>query len=262
MAEAEFDFITDEWWMLANVLNFIMGVGSLTPPEAENLLLDYAQTGWFDDFQWYDSAERLVFGSQSSSGQDSARPVGPIPPRQWGKRDHRFGTEVCVEWPHSRVAHRWTEPAPSHTIGMVREELLAFGFPPDGYTMRLVRWRGVDVIAMAHHAGLITYEEKIALLRTAGYLPLEPVVKALPSDPPLEAPSTRAEPQGWQAERTLRFLRKHYSEGQTSRKQTYKDLCAEFAADPDVVAENKIRSRRDPSREVMAECRDYLGYID
>ena len=61
----------------------------------------------------------------------------------------------------------------------------------------------------------------------------------------------------------LPFLRRRYPPaGKTSHQKTYKELCAEFAADPVVIEENKRRSRPDPSPEVMAACRDYLGYGD
>ena len=79
-----------------------------------------------------------------------------------------------------------------------------------------------------------------------------------PEEPEPEEP----EPKGWQAERVLWFLRKYYPEGKTSRKKTYKDLRAEFAADPEVIEENKRHTRRDPSPEVMSACRRYLGYDD
>lgn len=79
-----------------------------------------------------------------------------------------------------------------------------------------------------------------------------------------ESPAKRPlEPQGWQAKRVLRFLHKRFPpEGKTPRKTTYKELIAEFAADPNVVKENQKRSRANPSQEVMAACRNYLGYVD
>src|SRR5262249_46937368 len=93
--------------------------------------------------------------------------------------------------------------------------------------------------------------------------PPSPSTSAAAPEPSTQVSPTCDEPQGWQAERTLRFLRKHYPlEGKTPRKKTYKDLRAEFAADPEVIEENKRRARRDPSPEVMSECRNYLGYID
>ena len=79
---------------------------------------------------------------------------------------------------------------------------------------------------------------------------------------PEEPEPEELEPKGWQAERVLWFLCKYYPEGKTSRKKTYKDLRAEFAADPEVIEENKRRTRRDPSPEVMSACRRYLGYED
>jgi hypothetical protein len=75
--------------------------------------------------------------------------------------------------------------------------------------------------------------------------------------------TSASKPQGWQAERALRFLRKHYPpEGKTPHKKTYKTLRAEFTADPEVIEENKRRLRRAPSQDVMSACRRYLGFTD
>jgi len=192
MAKAAYDFITNEWWVLSDVLMYVMGEGRLTPPEAENLCLDYANIGWFDDYQWHDSEGMLALHSQW--GEESPRPVGGITPRRWGKRSYRSGTDVIVEWPHSRVVHRFTEPAPSTTVRDVREMLVPYGAPPDGYMMHLVRWRGVDVISMMRHAGFLSREDEVTLLRAIGYLPDAPPVKVVPAsesaaEPPLVLPT-------------------------------------------------------------------------
>ena len=96
----------------------------------------------------------------------------------------------------------------------------------------------------------------IALLVKAALVALATELE--PKEPEPEKP----EPKGWQAERMLRFLRKCVLSGKTSRKQTHKELRANFAADPDVIAENKKRVRPEPSDEVISACRDYLGYSD
>jgi len=172
MAEATEDLITREWWLLADVLAFVMDVGRLEPPEAENLLLDYAWMGWFDDFRWHEAGARVVLDLLDSlPGSSPTRPVGAIHPRQWGRRDLRFGTEDAVQWPHSRVVHRLTSPAPTVTAQEIHELLVPFRALPDGHTMHVVRLRGIDVIAMLRHAGLLTREEEIALLRAMGFLP-------------------------------------------------------------------------------------------
>ena len=172
MAEATEDLITREWWLLADVLAFVMDVGRLEPPEAENLLLDYAWMGWFDDFRWHEAGARVVLDLLDSlPGSSPTRPVGAIHPRQWGRRDLRFGTQNVVEWPHSRVVHRLTSPAPFASAQEIHDLLVPFGALPDGHTMHLARLRGVDVISMLRHAGLLLREEEIALLRAAGFLP-------------------------------------------------------------------------------------------
>ena len=170
MAKASDDPITREWWLLAYVLEFVMDTGGLTPPEAENLLLDYANTGWFDDFQWHETGAQVILDLLDSP----MRPPGAIRPYQWGRRDHDFGTEVLVEWPHSRVVHRLTSPAPFASARELHDLLVPFGAPPDGHTMHLVRLRGVDVISMLRHAGLISREQETVLLCAAGFLSSEP----------------------------------------------------------------------------------------
>jgi len=147
-----------------------MDTGGLTPPEAENLLLDYANTGWFDDFQWHETGAQVILDLLDSP----MRPPGAIRPYQWGRRDHDFGTEVLVEWPHSRVVHRLTSPAPFASARELHDLLVPFGAPPDGHTMHLVRLRGVDVISMLRHAGLISREQETVLLCAAGFLSSEP----------------------------------------------------------------------------------------
>lgn len=174
MAEAADDLITREWWLLADVLAFVMDAGRLEPPEAENLLLDYAWMGWFDDFQWHEAGAWVVLDLLDSlPGSSPVHPVRAIRPRKWGQRDPRFGTEVLVEWPHSRVVHRLTSPAPSVSAREIHDLLVPFGAMPDGHTMHLVRLRGVDVISMLRHAGLLTREEETAFLRAMGFLPPE-----------------------------------------------------------------------------------------
>jgi hypothetical protein len=175
MAGTSNDPITREWWLLAYVLEFVMATGRLTPPEAESLLLDYANTGWFDDFQWHETGAQVVFDLLDALPSASpSLPPGPVRPRQWGLRDHSFGTEVLVEWPHSRVVHRLASPAPFASARELHDLLVPFGAPPDGHTMHLVRLRGVDVISMLRHAGLISREQETALLCAAGFLSFEP----------------------------------------------------------------------------------------
>jgi hypothetical protein len=172
MAEATEDLITREWWLLVYVLEFVMDVGGLPPAEAETLLLDYAWMGWFDDFRWHEAGARVVLDLLDSlPGSSSTRPPGAIPPRQWGRRDLRFGTENVVQWPHSRVVHRFTSPAPTVSAQEIHDLLVPFGAMPDGHTMHLVRLRGVDVISMTRHAGLLSREGETALLRAMGFLP-------------------------------------------------------------------------------------------
>jgi hypothetical protein len=181
VAKASDDLITREWWLLAYVLEFVMDAGGLTPPEAENLLLDYANTGWFDDFQWHEAGAWVVHDllDEALPSASPSLPPGPLRPRQWGLRDHHFGTEVLVEWPHSRVVHRLTSPAPFASARELNELLVPFGAPHDGYTMHVVKLRGVDVISMSRHAGLISRERETALLRAMGFLPSEPATASI-----------------------------------------------------------------------------------
>jgi hypothetical protein len=162
MAGTPDDLITREWWLLAVVLAFVMETSGLTPSEAENLLLDYAWMGWFDDFQWHEAGAWVVY--------DSVSTTRGIRSREWGKRDLRLGTENCVEWIHSRIVHRFTSPAPTVSAREIHELLLPFGALPDGYTMHLVCLRGIDVISMLRHARLLTREQETALLRATGFL--------------------------------------------------------------------------------------------
>jgi hypothetical protein len=197
MAGTSNDPITHEWWLLADVLTFVMDAGGLTAPEAENLLLDYANTGWFDDFQWHEAGAWIVHDllDEALPSASPSLPPGPLRPRQWGLRDHNFGTEVLVEWPHSRVVHRLTSPAPFASAREINELLVPFGAPHDGYTMHVVRWRGVDVMSMLRHAGLISREQETALLRAMGYLPPEPVVASAETVVVEAAKSDDAEPE-------------------------------------------------------------------
>jgi len=173
--KASDDLIRREWWLLAYVRAVVVDAGGLTAPEAENLLLDYANTGWFDDFQWHETGAQIGLDLLDALLSASpSLPPGPIRPRQWGLRDHCSGTEVLVEWPHSRVVHRLTNPSPFARARELNELLVPFGAPPDGYTMHLVRLRGVDVISMLRHAGLISREQETALLRATGFLSSEP----------------------------------------------------------------------------------------
>src|SRR6516165_6633710 len=177
--KASDDLITREWWLLAYVLAFVMDAGGLTSPEAENLLLDYANTGWFDDFQWHETGAQIGLDLLDALLSASpSLPPGPIRPRQWGLRAHCSGTEVLVEWPHSRVVHRLTNPSPFARARELNELLVPFGAPPDGHTMHLVRLRAVDVISMLRHAGLISREQETALLCAAGSLSPEPAASA------------------------------------------------------------------------------------
>jgi len=171
--KASDDLITREWWLLAEVLAFVMDVGRQEPPEAESLLLDFAWMGWFDDFQWHEAGAWVVSDllDYSLPGSSPVHPVRAIRPRQWGRRDLRLGTENPVEWPHNRVVHRLTNPAPFVSAREIHELLVPFGALPDGYTMHLVRLRGIDVISMLRHAGLLLREEETALLRAMGYHP-------------------------------------------------------------------------------------------
>src|SRR5262245_42905688 len=116
-------------------------------------------------------------------------------------------------------------------------------------------------------------QEPPTIARLVEAAPVAPATELEPEEPKPEEPEPEEpepeepepeepEPKGWQAERVLWFLRKYYPEGKTSRKKTYKDLRAEFAADPEVIEQNKRRTRRDPSPEVMSACRRYLGYED
>jgi hypothetical protein len=176
VAKASDDLITHEFWLLAYVLAFVMDAGGLTAPEAENLLLDYANTGWFDDFKWHAAGPEIIHDLLDDVLPDASPslPPGPLRPRQWGLRDFNFGTEVLVEWPHSRVVHRLSNPPAFARARELNELLVPFGAPHDGYTMHLVCLRGVDVISMSRHVGLISREQETALLRAMGYLPPEP----------------------------------------------------------------------------------------
>jgi hypothetical protein len=189
MAEATDDLITREWWLLADVLAFVLGVIGLTPFEGENLLLDFAWMGWFDDFQWHQAGAWVVSELRNSlPGSSPTRPPGAIRPRQWGRRDHRVGTETIVEWPHSRVTYRLTSPAPFASARELHDLLVPFGALPDGHTMHVVRLRGVDVISMLRHAGLLSREEELALLRAAGFLP--DVAQEMPEETETEETET------------------------------------------------------------------------
>jgi len=205
MAEASDDLITREWWLLADVLTFVMDTAGLPPPEAENLLLDFAWMGWFDDFQWHEAGARVVLDLLDSlPGSSPMRPPGAIHPRQWGRRDHRFGTENVIEWPHSRIVHRYTNPAPSVSAREIHELLVPFGALPDGHTMHLVRLRGIDVISMLRHAGLLSREEETALLRAMGFLPPEP---------PTPEESAEALEMTLKHEMIVAIVRRHYRKG-------------------------------------------------
>jgi hypothetical protein len=166
----------------------------------------------------------------------------------------------------------WVDPAIAHAI---RRALEPAPRPPES----LARWQHV-VSLLDQRAGQPSAEQpggdrpvtelevskpaqsSLEVPAPVSPSPQEPTPIALLVEAALVAPATELEPKGWQAERVLWFLRKYYPEGKTSRKKTYKDLCAEFAADPEVIEENKRRTRRDPSPEVMSTCRRCLGYED
>jgi hypothetical protein len=174
MVEAIDDLTRREWWLLSDVLNFVVATVRLEPPEAEHLLIDHLWLGWFDDFKWCETGAQVVLDLLDSlPGSGPARPVGAIHPRQWGRRNLRLGHETVIEWPFSRVAHRLMSPAPFASAREIHELLVPFGAPPDGFVMHLVQLRGVDVISMLRHAGLLSREGETALLRAMGYLPPE-----------------------------------------------------------------------------------------
>jgi hypothetical protein len=197
------DLITRDWWLLAYVLEFVAMMGDLPPAEAEHLLLDYAWMGWFRDFRWNVAGAWIVYDllAASNPGQ-SVGTIRAIPPQEWGKRNLHAGTEVVVEWPHSRVVHRLTSPAPTVSAREIRELLVPFGALPDGYTMRLVCLCGIDVISMTRHAGLLSREGEIALLRAMGFLSPEP-----PSEKAIEPDLTLKH------EMIVVIVRQHYRKG-------------------------------------------------
>jgi hypothetical protein len=258
MAEAAEDPITREWWLLADALAFVLSVTGLTPFEGENLLLDFAWMGWFDSgFEWHEAGVRVVSDLLDSlPGSTPMRPPGAIHPRQWGRRDSRFGTENVVEWPHSRVVHRLTSPAPFASARELHDVLAPFGALPDGHTMHLVRLRGVDVISMLRHAGLLSREEETALLRAAGFLPPEPVVALVATK--------QREPTGWQAERALRVMRDvlYPPDGKAPRTKELKEIEAEVGEVLTKEEQGKPKPKPNPSPEVIRAVVAFLGRRD
>jgi len=256
--KASDDLITREWWLLAEVLAFVMDVGRQEPPEAESLLLDFAWMGWFDDFQWHEAGAWVVSDllDYSLPGSSPVHPVRAIRPRQWGRRDLRLGTENPVEWPHNRVVHRLTNPAPFVSAREIHELLVPFRALPDGYTMHLVRLRGIDVISMLRHAGLLLREEETALLRAMGYLPPEPT--AAP------APEETLEPTGWQAERALRVMRDvlYPPDGKAPRTKELKEIEAQVGEILAKEEQGKPKPKRNPSPEVIRDVVAFLGRRD
>ena len=88
---------------------------------------------------------------------------------------------------------------------------------------RLMRFHRGDMAAHARRSGLLAAPLAPSSAATSEVAPLT----SSSSEPSPQGQPTCEQPQGWQAERTLRFLRKHYPEGKTSRKQTHKVLRAE-----------------------------------
>jgi hypothetical protein len=259
MAEAAGDLITTrEWWLLADTLAFVLSGTGLTPFEGENLLLDYAWLGWFDSgFEWHEAGAWVVSDLLDSlPGSSSGHPVRAIRPRQWGRRDLRFGTENVVEWPHSRVVHRYTNPAPTVSAREIHELLIPFGVLPDGHSMHLVRLRGVDVISMLRHAGLLSCEEETAFLRAMGYLPPEPTVAP--------AAAGQREPTGWQAERVLRVMRGvlYPPNGKAPRTKELKEIEAEVGEVLTKEEQGKPKPKPNPSPEVIRAVVAFLGRRD
>jgi hypothetical protein len=256
MAEVDDNLITREWWLLADVLMFTMDVGRLEPPEAEHLLLNYAWMGWFDDFQWHEAGAWVVSDLLDSlPGSSRVHPVRPIPSREWGKRDLRLGTEVCVEWPHSRIVHRLTSPAPFVSAQELHDLLVPFGALPDGYTMHLVHLRGVDVISMLRHARLLSREGETVLLCAAGFLPAEPA--AAP------AAAEQREPTGWQAKRALRVMRSvlYPPDGKAPCKEL-KEIETEVGRVLTGEEKGKSKPKPNPSPEVIRAVVAFLGRRD
>jgi hypothetical protein len=271
MAEASEDrIIHDEWWLLVDVLEFVLGVTGLTPFEGETLLLDYAQMGWFDDFLWHEAGPRIVQDLiDSLPGSSPMRPPGAIPPRQWGRRDLRLGTENVVEWPHSRVVHRLTSPAPTVSAQEIHDLLVPFGALPDGHTMHLVRLRGVDAISMLRHAGLLSREGEIALLRAIGFLPdvAQEMIEETETEE-TEAEETPAaeqrEPTGWQAERALRVMREvlYPPSGKAPRTKELKEIGGQVGEALAKEEQGKPKPKPNPSPEVIRAVVAFLGRRD
>jgi len=139
MAQVDNDFTTQEWWLLCDVLTFVMRYcGSAWA--AESLFLDFAECGHFD--------KRFRFHHPGDE-----RPI-KILPRRWGKLNSQFGTEITIEWPDSCVVVRHTTGNSSGLAPAFQNLLSGYGFAPDGYRMYLVRLHRDDVLSMLQLAGL------------------------------------------------------------------------------------------------------------
>jgi hypothetical protein len=126
--------------------------------------------------------------------------------------------------------------------------------------MHLVRLRGVDVISMTRHAGLLSREEETALLRAMGFLPAEPPL------PPEKAIATveQREPTGWQAERALRVMRGvlYPPDGKAPELKELKEIEAEVGKVLAKEEQGKPKPKPNPSPEVIHAVVAFLGRRD
>ena len=236
MARTDGDTSTSSELMLLYAVRALVARCCGLIPEAERLILHYANKGHFKHF--------------GGSGQ-------VIDPRHWGACDEELGFYIPVDFERSTVKYVRlpAAQATSYTTRLRLDDHLEPFYGAAYAEMREASLARDQVFSMLRELELLP---ALASEQAATGSP----VSEMSSLEPLSSP-TREEPQGWQAKRAVRFLRKRYPpEGKTSRKKTHKVLQAEFAVDPDVVAENRRHIRRDPSEEVMSMCRNYLGYID
>jgi hypothetical protein len=167
----------------------------------------------------------------------------------------------AIRWAlRSQPARETNTPAPAEkagpqTLEEIKQDLINYGVDINAGRHALLD-QAESVARAKASARAQSAPEQSETLPAAAELESE---ERKPKEPEPEKP----EPKGWQVKRLLRYLRKsHRPDGKTSRKETYKDLIQKFAQDPDVIAENRKKMRANPSPEVMAICRNFLGYAD
>jgi hypothetical protein len=132
------------WLFLREARDLVAKYCGGSIPEAERLIIEYAQKGHFKQYR--------------------GRGDRPIPPRDWGAEYPEHGLHIPVDFDNSTVTHVDVGPS-SETAKLTMEdvnELLekVVELPPPVFQMRLARLDRDEVFSMLRRAGLLELSEQ------------------------------------------------------------------------------------------------------